>query len=83
MNGQVIQFVGDHKNVKNASHRYLDGRIAVVPVLYFQLYTSHVTYLNHILPAFYASQYLVNIGCVKMFLQRGNAVIFKRIKHGI
>ncbi|CAF1314959.1 unnamed protein product, partial [Didymodactylos carnosus] len=41
------------KMLKNGSHIYLDGTFDVVPELYFQLYTIHVTYLNHILPAVY------------------------------
>lgn len=39
--------------LRNASHIYLDGTFYVVPELYFQLYTIHVTYLNHILLAVY------------------------------
>ncbi|CAF4471086.1 unnamed protein product, partial [Didymodactylos carnosus] len=32
---------------------YLDGTFSVVPELYFQLYTIHATYLNHIVPVVY------------------------------
>jgi hypothetical protein len=39
--------------LENGNHIYLDGTFDVVPELYFQLYTIHVTYLNHILPAVY------------------------------
>ncbi|CAF4144880.1 unnamed protein product [Rotaria sordida] len=39
--------------LENANYIYLDGTFSVVPELYFQLYTIHVTYLNHILPAVY------------------------------
>lgn len=41
------------KMLKDGSHIYLDGTFDVVPELYFQLYTIHVTYFNHILPAVY------------------------------
>ncbi|CAF1296683.1 unnamed protein product [Adineta steineri] len=41
------------KMLKNSSHIYLDGTFDVVPELYFQLYTIHVQYLGHILPAVY------------------------------
>jgi len=41
------------KMLKNGNHIYLDGTFDVVPELYFQLYTIHVVYLNHILPAVY------------------------------
>ena len=42
------------KTLQNANYIYLDGTFKVLPELYFQLYTVHVTYLNHILPAVYA-----------------------------
>ena len=41
------------KMLQNANYIYLEGTFKVVPELYFQLYTVHVTYLNHILPAVY------------------------------
>jgi hypothetical protein len=39
--------------LENANNIYLDGTFSVVPELYFQLYTIHATFLNHILPAVY------------------------------
>ncbi|CAF1389952.1 unnamed protein product [Rotaria sordida] len=39
--------------LENANYIYLDGTFSVVPELYFQLYTIHVIYLKHILPAVY------------------------------
>ncbi|CAF1103796.1 unnamed protein product [Rotaria sp. Silwood1] len=41
------------KILENGNYIYLDGTFDVVPELYFQLYTIHVKYLDHILPAVY------------------------------
>ncbi|CAF4900803.1 unnamed protein product [Rotaria sp. Silwood1] len=41
------------KILENTNYIYLDGTFSVIPELYFQFYSIHVAYLDHILPAAY------------------------------
>ncbi|CAF1143427.1 unnamed protein product [Rotaria sp. Silwood1] len=41
------------KILENTNYIYLDETFNVIPELYFQLYSIHVAYLDHILPAAY------------------------------